>query len=392
MSDPGAAPRPAGSTVHWVGTGLSTGSGVHQLAGEATRLVLWGRTAEKAAACARRLGLPATVPTRGNPLEELPRQLAPGDVVVSMLPAAEHPALLRACLAGQAHFACTSYTSDELRTLSEPARAAGLVVLTEAGLDPGIDHLLAHVLLAQARQELGDGPATVSFVSYCGGIPAIPNDFRYRFSWAPHGVLTALLSPARYLESALVRTAPRPWEAVRSHVIDGEEFEVYPNRDSLGFIEQYAVPAAWQVDTFIRGTLRLPGWHAAWAEVFAALRTHGRDGVDELAADLARRYPTTESDHDRVVLITELDVRAADGRSWSGRYLLDLGGDDTESAMARCVSHPVALGVTRILDGTLPAGLNRAAESPLEAHQWLDSLTQHGIRIEHGIRIGRVGN
>jgi hypothetical protein len=349
------------------------------LADRVERLILWGRTPEKAAACARRLGLPATVETRGFGIDELTRLLAAGDVVISMLPATEHTTLLRTCIARGAHFACTSYTSEQLNALSIVARDAGTVVLTEAGLDPGVDHLLAHVLLARAREELGDGSASVSLTSYCGGVPAIPNEFRYRFSWAPRGVLTALLSPARYVESCTVKTAERPWESVRSHFVGSEEFEAYPNRDSVPCIQQYRIPADWQIETFVRGTLRLPGWKAAWAEVFASLKNHGLACVDELAADLARRYPTGDSDRDRVVLAVELDVRTVDGRTWSGRQVLDLIGDDAETAMARCVSVPLAFGVSRILDGGLPAGLNRAGETAEEAQLWLDELERHGI-------------
>jgi len=57
----------------------------------------------------------------------------------------------------------------------------------------------------------------------------------------PLRLLTALLSPARYVEAGAVRTAARPWEVLRNHLVDGEDFEVYPNRDSTGFVEQYGV-------------------------------------------------------------------------------------------------------------------------------------------------------
>ena len=163
-----------------------------------------------------------------------------------MLPAAQHAALLRLCLDRGAHFACTSYTSDELAAADGPAREAGLVVLTEAGLDPGIDHVLAHDLVARARKAVGDGPATVAFTSYCGGVPAVPNDFRYRFSWAPRGVLSALQTPARAIEHGRVRDVARPWEATTAYALAGEPFEVYPNRDSLPFVTQYDLPVAWR--------------------------------------------------------------------------------------------------------------------------------------------------
>ncbi|MDQ1024529.1 hypothetical protein QF035_002111 [Streptomyces umbrinus] len=260
-AQPAGVPVPASGTVHWIGAGLSTGSGLAALCDAADRVRLWHRTDERAARSLETRGLTGRAEPRAYTLPALTAELAPGDVVVSMLPAPEHAGLLAACVSRGAHFACSSYVSEAVLDQVPAATAAGVVVLTESGLDPGIDHLFAHSLIARAREEIGaDTTAEVSLTSYCGGIPAVPNDFRYRFSWAPAGVLNALRSPARYIEAGAETTAPRPWEATRPHVVDGEPFEVYPNRDSLPFVEQYGLPPAWKPQTFIRGTLRLDGW------------------------------------------------------------------------------------------------------------------------------------
>ncbi|MFJ5264895.1 saccharopine dehydrogenase C-terminal domain-containing protein [Streptomyces sp. NPDC088387] len=377
------ADRPTASgTVHWIGTGLSTGrTGLGVLCDRAERVVVWDRTAERARSRLSALGLGDRAEVRALGEGALEAGVGPGDVIVSMLPAAEHPALLRLALARRAHFACTSYTSAQLEEEAKTATADGLVVLTEAGLDPGIDHLMAHQLIERARQDVGDTAAAVDFTSYCGGVPAVPNDFRYRFSWAPYGVLAALGSPARYVEGGEERTARHPWEATRRLVLDGEAFEAYPNRDSMPFVAQYAVPQGWRLETFVRGTLRNAGWRTAWAAVFDTVRAGDETAVRALAAELADRYPTTEADRDRVVLTVGLTVRDADGATrWRQAQVLDVTGDATESAMARCVSLPVAHGVTRILDGALPAGVNRAAESADEAARWMEFLRSHGLR------------
>lgn len=379
---------PASGTVHWIGAGLSTGSGLARLCESAGRVRLWHRTEERAAEALDRLGLTGRADPRAYTLRALTAGLAPGDVVVSMLPAPEHAGLLAACVAGGAHFACSSYVSDAVLEQVPEAAKAGLVVLTEAGLDPGIDHLFAHSLVARARRAIGDGTAaSYAFTSYCGGVPAVPNDFRYRFSWAPAGVLNALRSPARYIEDGAAVTAGRPWEVTRPHVLEGETFEVYPNRDSVPFVEQYELPAAWRARSFVRSTLRLEGWLAAWDAVFEELKGGDDARIAALARELADRYPTTDADRDRVVLAVSLDVRDEGGRNWSGRYLLDLVGDAEESAMARCVSRPLALGVRHILDGGLPAGLNRAAETAARSERWLAELAEEGL--EFGLRVGK---
>ncbi|MFF7734173.1 saccharopine dehydrogenase C-terminal domain-containing protein [Streptomyces sp. NPDC007984] len=375
-------PAAASGTVHWIGAGLSTGSGLAALCDTAERVRLWHRTESRAADALARLGLTGRAAPRAYTLSALAVELAPGDVVVLMLLAPEHAPLLAECVRRRAHFACSSYVSDAVLEQVPAAGKAGLVVLTEAGLDPGIDHLFAHALVARAREAVGDDtPASYTLTSYCGGVPAVPNDFTYRFSWAPVGVLNALRSPARYIEDGVRTVAERPWEATRRHVVGGETFEVYPNRDSLPFIAQYGLPDAWTPRTFVRGTLRLEGWLRAWDGVFAALRDGDDDRIAALARELAAAYPTTDDDHDRVVLAVSLDVRAESGRTWSGACSLDLVGDARESAMARCVSRTLALGVRHILDGSLPPGLNRAAETAARSERWLGELARDGVEF-----------
>jgi len=372
---------PATGTVHWIGAGLSTGSGLARLCETADRVLLWHRTERRAADALAGLGLTGRAEPRAYTLSALTAELAPGDVVVSMLPAPEHAGVLAACVTSGAHFACSSYVSDAVLEQIPQATKAGLVVLTEAGLDPGVDHLFAHSLVAAAREAIGgDTAAAYTFTSYCGGIPAVPNDFRYRFSWAPAGVLNALRSPARYIEDGTETTADRPWEVTRPHVLDGETFEVYPNRDSVPFVAQYELPPTWQPRSFVRGTLRLEGWLRAWDSVFEELKAGDDARITALAQELAARHPTTDADRDRVVLAVSLEVRAAD-RSWTGSYLLDLVGDAHESAMARCVSRPLSLAVRHILDGSLPAGLNRAAETAARSQEWLDELAAEGLEF-----------
>jgi hypothetical protein len=364
--------------VHWIGTGLSTGSGLRVLA-SSHDVLLWARTEEKAERCLSRLGLTGQADTRRFGHDALAAELRAGDVVVSMLPAPEHPALVRLCLDRGAHFACSSYASDELVALGQEAVGRGVVVLTEAGLDPGIDHLYAHLLVERAKAEIGaDTPASAVFTSYCGGLPAEPNEFRYRFSWAPRSVLTALRTPARYVRDGREHVAERPWEATTTQDVGGETFEVYPNRDSVPFVEQYQVPAAWRLESFVRGTVRLAGWRDAWSEVFAVLRDGDDDHVTALAGELAEKYPMGAEDLDRVVLAVALTLETADGRHWSGEYVLDLVGDREETAMARTVSLTLACGVADVLAGAVEPGLHRATAGA--ASRWLEFLAEHGVR------------
>lgn len=376
---------PPSGVVHWLGAGMSTGSGLGVVCETAANVVLWGRTQARAEQALDRFGLTGRAEPAANTPGALAERLRPGDVVVSMLPATDHAGLVRLCLDRGAHFACTSYVSAELAELADAAAGAGIAVLTEAGLDPGIDHVYAHRLVDLATEALGPAVDAVRFTSYCGGIPATPNDFRYLFSWAPFGVLNALRSPARYIEGGEKVTAKYPWEATRELPVGDEVFEVYPNRDSVPFVEQYRFPAGWPVETFVRGTLRLSGWHAAWQQVFETVRAGDDAAVADLATELAARHPATDVDRDRVVLAVSLEATKA-GTTWSGSYYLDVIGDDRESAMARCVSQPLAYGVGLALTGALPPGLTRAGEAPQGPQPWLDYLETVDLKAELRVR------
>src|SRR5262245_22189346 len=120
----------ASGTVHWIGSGLSTGGGVRVLCDAADRLVLWARSDDKARQCLRRLGLEDRATPAALSFQALADAIRPGDIVVSMLPAVEHAELLRLCIAERAHFACSSYSSPDLIAGGQAAQRAGTVVLS----------------------------------------------------------------------------------------------------------------------------------------------------------------------------------------------------------------------------------------------------------------------
>ena len=79
---------------------------------------------------------------------------------------------------------------------------------------------MAHDLVARYRASPAYNVDNVlSFTSYCGGVPKIANPFKYKFSWAPVGVLKALRSPSRSLRDFRELKVDRPWNEIgRAHV------------------------------------------------------------------------------------------------------------------------------------------------------------------------------
>ncbi len=365
--------------VHWCGTGLSAIPGLKKLIMDGNNVIVWNRTVSKATKALA--GLSATIHEFNiNALEE---KLAPGDIIVSMLPGDWHVPLAKLAISAKAHFVSSSYISPEMRNLNNAALKAGVSLVNEIGLDPGIDHLMAHKLVNELKEsELMNAETEVSFLSYCGGVPKTPNDFKYKFSWSPLGVLKALKSPSRSIKNFENFEANRPWDAITSYnapLNNPEKFEVYPNRDSLPFMEQYAFDKKWKVKQFVRGTLRLKGWAEAWADIFREIETlHGQAGekrLIEMSEQFWRDNAYAENEPDRVILCVDLKAEEDNRVVWHKTYKMDAWGDAKGTAMARLVSHPVSFAVKAIIDDDTDHGVSAASSKSNVVDKWLKDIT-----------------
>ncbi len=191
------------------------------------------------------------------------RALVPqADLVISLLPYVYHPKVAEMCIAFGKDMVTTSYVSPAMRALDDKAQAAGVTLLNEIGVDPGIDHMSAMRIIHHVQQNGGE---IVSFKSWCGGLPAPEantNPFGYKFSWSPKGVLLAGRNAAHYLEDG--QEIYIPGEELFDHhwpvkVPGAPPLEGYPNRDAVPYAEVYGIQSA---RTVFRGTLRYPGWCA----------------------------------------------------------------------------------------------------------------------------------
>ncbi len=377
-------------TIHWCGTGLSSVPGLRRLIEGGHKVVVWNRTVEKAREAVGDL----TDDIRPYTLAALTDALQPGDVAISMLPADQHVAIAKACLAKHANFVSSSYIAPEMKALDDTFRKAGLVSVNEVGLDPGIDHLMAHDLVARYRASKAYSPDNVlSFTSYCGGVPKVANAFRYKFSWSPLGVLKALRSPSRSLRNFSELRVNRPWDAITSYDAPlpvPESFEVYPNRDSLPFIEDYRFDPAWKIRDFVRGTIRLNGWADAWGPVFREIETlQGPEGdarLAEMAAQFWRDNAYAEGEADRVILFVSLKAERDGKPVFHETWAMDAWGDERGTAMGRLVSVPVSLAVEAVLAREIPAGVHPAPHDPKLLARWLgevEHLAQYMARVDH---------
>jgi saccharopine dehydrogenase (NADP+, L-glutamate forming) len=377
-------------TIHWCGTGLSAIPGLRRLIGAGHDVAVRNRSTDKAEAAVGDL----TGNIHAFDKDALAEVLKPGDVVVSMLPGDWHVPLAELCLEKGAHFVSSSYIAPEMRALDAAARDKGLCLVNEIGLDPGIDHLMAHHLVADYRASGAfDTANDLSFTSYCGGVPKVPNPFRYKFSWSPLGVLKALRSPSRSIRNFSDLNVARPWDALSTYdapLPTPETFEVYPNRDSIPFIADYRFDPDWRIRDFVRGTLRLNGWAEAWKDIFAEIETlEGAAGdarLKEMSDQFWQEHAYDEGEPDRVVLCVDLKAEKAGQPVWHKTYVMDAWGDDRGTAMARLVSIPVSLAIESVLNREIPAGVSPAPHDPKLVGRYLGEvghLAQHLQVVDH---------
>jgi saccharopine dehydrogenase-like NADP-dependent oxidoreductase len=147
-----------------------------------------------------------------------------------------------------------------MQALDEDAKNAGIIILNEIGLDPGIDHMTAMKVIDQIHAR---GGLIEEFYSLCGALPApeaANNPMKYKFSWSPKGVILASMNSAMYLKKGKkISIAPEDLFKDRFvHTFPGiGDLEVYPNRDSISYIDIYKIGEA---STIYRGTFRHKGW------------------------------------------------------------------------------------------------------------------------------------
>ena len=358
----------------------------------------------------------------GNPLAwtvddeaSLDRMIAEHDIAVSLLPYAHHLLVAKYCLKHKKNMVTTSYVKPEMKALDSQAKEAGIIILNELGLDPGIDHMSAMRIIDNVHNK---GGKIESFYSLCGALPAeeaANNPFKYKFSWSPKGVVMAGNNDAKYMknnEIVYVPTEDLFKNPLKTNFPDVGFLEIYPNRDSVPYVELYGIP---ETKTMFRGTFRYKGWcetidamkalklitndkynltGKTYADLLAlligesnseniklkaakylnidedayALNTiewlglfdnkpmnRTEDSPFEITSDLMiEKMMIAKNERDMVVMQHVFLASYPDGsKEVIKSRMLDFGTLATDTAVARTVALPAAIGVEMILDGQI---------------------------------------
>ncbi len=259
-------------------------------------------------------------------LSSLDNMVAENDLTVSLLPYTHHVSVAQLCIKHKKNMLTTSYVSEEMKALDADAKAAGIIILNEIGVDPGFDHMTAMRIIDKVQSE---GGKIKEFYSLCGALAApeeTDNPFKYKFSWSPKGVIMAGNNGAKYKKEGKVVELPTQDLFKNPLRIDFPEvgtMEVYPNRDSLAYIDIYHLP---NVETMYRGTFRYPNW----CEVMDAIKTLGltdttaRVFVNKTYRKIMARqlnlYPANIKEKTAERLNLAIDSPAIEAMEWLGLF------------------------------------------------------------------------
>jgi saccharopine dehydrogenase-like NADP-dependent oxidoreductase len=185
------------------------------------------------------------------------------DAVIDLLPQPLMRDAVLAAIATGTPLVTTNYAKS-IGDLAPAAIMAGVPIMTECGLDPGIDL----VLYARAARQFD---AITLIDSYCGGIPepkARTEPLSYKVSWNLDMVLTSQNRDSVLVEDGneVAVTAARQHDNRFIHQIAVEGLgmlEAFPNGDAPRYAAMLA--GAGGVQRTGRYSLRWPGWSAFWA-------------------------------------------------------------------------------------------------------------------------------
>jgi len=369
--------------------------------------------------------------------------ISKADIVVSMLPAHMHVQVAEDCIALRKHMVTASYISPEMEALDARAKEAGVILLNEIGVDPGVDHLSAMKVIDEIRKEGGE---MTLFESFTGGLPAPGSDhnpWKYKFTWNPRNVVLAGAGGAvKFRQEDQYKYIPYHKVFRRTEIIevgDYGRFEGYANRDSLKYRKVYGME---DISTIYRGTLRRPGFCRAWATLVSLgmtddnyqiahsadmtyrqftnlfLAYHPTDSVELkfmhylnipqdsdlmekidwlglldsdpiglenatpaqiLQKRLEEKWKMNEGDKDMIVMHHKFGYRLKDELKMKVSSMVTLGEDELNTAMGKTVGLPVGIATRLIIEGIIHSPGVQLPITPEIYNPMLAELAEFGI-------------
>ncbi len=331
-----------------------------------------------------------TVSLNAGNSEELEQMLRQADVAVDLLPRQFMEPVCRAAIRTGTSVVNTNYNFP-IAHLHNRAREAGVAIMPECGLDPGID-LVLYGEAVRRFEELHVVNA------YCGGFPepsACDNPLNYKVSWTFEGVLAATKREGRIIRNGEIVAIPaaRQHDAEYVHEVEFPglgTLEAIPNGDVVFFTDALGTTAT--VRDAGRYSLRWPGWSAFWHPL-KQLHFLSEEPVAGLEGSVSPyqmiekligpqiQYRRNEKD---VVAMLNLFEGRRQGRlvRRSSRLLIERDLETGLMAMTRAVSCPASIVARMIAEKEITATGVLSPMKHIPYQSFIDALNARGIIVE----------
>jgi lysine 6-dehydrogenase len=314
--------------------------------------------------------------------ENAARELIAGhDVCVSAAPFHYNLTLARAAVAAGAHFVDMGGNNDAVAAelaLDGDAKAAGVAVVPDMGLAPGMTNVLAAALVA-AFDEVSELRLRV------GGLPRAPRPpLGYALVFSPYGLINEYAEPCLVLKGGDVATVP-PLTGVEDLEFPG--FGILEAFHTSGGASTLPYTYRGRVGELDYKTVRYPG-HCAAVKPLFDLGLASEDEIlignvriaprDVLAERLRAALPEGEDD---VVLVRCWARGTVGGEERTASFQLADCADAATglTAMQRTTGFPVAVAAASLARGDIKKAGAFPPEVALEPELFVEALERHGL-------------
>lgn len=316
------------------------------------------------------------------------------DVVIDLLPMDFKKFVNEAALEARVSVVNTNY-AHLTEQLDESAKKAGITIVPECGLDPGIDL----VIYGDAKNRFDE----IHVIdSYCGGFPekqACTNPLNYKLSWIWKGVLSSTMREGRIIRDKKIIEIPamNQHDEEYVHMIDFPglgTLEAIPNGDAVYFTDLLGLTDA--ITRTGRYSLRWPGWSAFWRPMkkLGFLSEDPVKGlgdvspIDFLDKLLGPQLEYKDDEKDLIAMINIFEgTKDKKKMRFTSTMLIERDLDTGIMAMSKGVGYTASIVAKMLVRGDIK---EKGVLSPLKhipAKKFINSLKRRGIEIKEETRI-----
>jgi lysine 6-dehydrogenase len=313
------------------------------------------------------------------------------DAAIDLLPLKFMLNAFEAAIIAKVPLVSTNY-AHPLRHLHQKALDAGVSLMPECGLDPGIDLVLFGYGVKQFDE-------VKVLQSCCGGFPeksACNNPLNYKVTWNWDMVLTSSKRESVFIKDGKKLVIPAAEQHSKKNITkvdfpDLGELEAIPNGDAAVYMDILGI-----ADTIVETTryaLRWPGWGDFWRPLkqlgflsdeplnFSDCKVSPHQFLSALIGPQVQ-YQDTEKD---IVVMQNIFEGIKDGRR--KRVVMNLLIErDLESglfAMNKGVGYPASIVAQMIAVGKITKKGLLSPTVDIPAEEFMSELSKRGIKVDY---------